>query len=49
MMNTPACAISEKGILGQVRMAALSDGIFALAMTLLAVDFMEFAARCLAL
>jgi hypothetical protein len=41
--------MSEKGTLGQVRMAALSDGIFAFAVTLLAVDFMEFAPRCLAL
>jgi uncharacterized membrane protein len=30
--------MSEKGTLGHVRMEALSDGIFAFAMTLLAVD-----------
>jgi uncharacterized membrane protein len=30
--------MSEKGALGHVRMEALSDGIFAFAMTLLAVD-----------
>jgi uncharacterized membrane protein len=41
--------MSEKGILGHVRMEALNDGIFAFAMTLLAVDFMEFGPRSLAL
>jgi hypothetical protein len=44
-----ACAMSEKGTLGQVRMEALSAGIFAFAMTLVAVDFMEFGPRRLAL
>jgi hypothetical protein len=33
-----ACAMSDKGTLGHVRMEALSDGSFAFAMTLLAVD-----------